>query len=51
MNNVSGGWLEHLYFVLFIEQMEILGFFVFYLLVRKKSIIEKSRFQILQTPN
>lgn len=51
MNDVSGGWLEHLYFVLFVEQIEILGFFVFYRLIHKNSTAKISRFQILQTPN
>ena len=51
MNDVSGGWLEHLYFVLFVKQIEILGFFVFYRLIHKKSTVKMSRFQILQTPN
>jgi len=30
MNEFSGGWLEHLYFVLMVEQIEILGIFIFY---------------------
>ena len=29
MNEYSGGWLEHLYFVLLVEQVEILGIFLF----------------------
>ena len=32
MNEFSGGWLEHLYFVLMVEQIEILGIFIFYLI-------------------
>ncbi len=30
MNEFSGGWLEHLYFILMVEQIEILGIFIFY---------------------
>ncbi len=30
MNEFSGGWLEHLYFILMVEQVEILGIFIFY---------------------
>ncbi len=30
MNEFSGGWLEHLYFILLVEQAEILGIFIFY---------------------
>jgi hypothetical protein len=30
MNEFSGGWLEHLYFILLVEQVEILGIFLFY---------------------
>lgn len=29
MNEFSGGWLEHLYFILLVEQVEILGIFLF----------------------
>lgn len=29
MNEFSGGWLEHLYFILMVEQIEILGIFIF----------------------
>ena len=29
MNEYSGGWLEHLYFILLVEQVEILGIFLF----------------------
>ena len=30
MNEFSGGWLEHLYFILLVEQVEMLGIFLFY---------------------
>jgi preprotein translocase subunit SecG len=30
MNEFSGGWLEHLYFILLVEQIEMLGIFLFY---------------------
>ena len=30
MNDFSGGWLEHLYFILLVEQVEVLGIFMFY---------------------
>lgn len=30
MNEFSSGWLEHLYFILMVEQIEILGIFIFY---------------------
>lgn len=30
MNEFSGGWFEHLYFILMVEQIEILGIFIFY---------------------
>jgi len=30
MNDFSGGWLEHLYFILLVEQIEVLGIFTFY---------------------
>jgi len=30
MNEFSGGWLEHLYFILLVEQVEVLGIFLFY---------------------
>ena len=30
MNEFSGGWLEHLYFVLMVEQLEMLGILIFY---------------------
>ena len=29
MNEFSGGWLEHLYFILLVEQVEFLGIFLF----------------------
>ncbi|MFQ5496294.1 MAG: hypothetical protein ACE5DU_00230 [Nitrosopumilus sp.] len=30
MNDFTGGWLEHLYFILLVEQVEVLGIFTFY---------------------
>ena len=30
MNEYSDGWLEHLYFILLVEQVEMLGIFLFY---------------------
>jgi len=30
MNEFSSGWLEHLYFILMVEQIEVLGIFIFY---------------------
>jgi preprotein translocase subunit SecG len=30
MNEFSGGWLEHLYFILLVELIEVLGIFTFY---------------------
>lgn len=30
MNEFSGGWLEHLYFVLLVENIEVFGIFIFY---------------------
>jgi len=30
MNDYSGGWLEHLYFILLVEQIEIISISLFY---------------------
>lgn len=38
MNEFSGGWLEHLYFILLVEQVEILGIFLYYRIFAKPII-------------
>ncbi len=38
MNEFSDGWLEHLYFILMVEQIEILGIFIFYRIFYKSVI-------------
>ena len=38
MNEVSGGWLEHLYFILMVEQIEILGIFIFFRIFQRPII-------------
>lgn len=38
MNEFTSGWLEHLHFILMVEQIEILGIFIFYRIFYKSVI-------------